>query len=182
MRKTALALALIAGLPAHAHAQEFTTFYGKGVSNNPNADLSVYSLSWKSGRVAGVPLRTHVMTGEAYGDAKPRLHATGEHAGGGGARPFKFAGIGKEIELSKGAFFVNLGAGVAVLSRTSDAAEYAATTYTTLTAGIRYKAFAVSFGRWHAQAPKLHDPWSGQQYDAPTFQGVRMSVHFNLAE
>ena len=161
---------------------ELNILYGKGVSHNPNMDLSMYSLSWRSGAIGDRKLRTSVFTGEAYG-----------FTGVGGARPFKMWGIGKEIEFSEelnyiipgyrknsGEVFMRLGTGVAVFSRTVDAEQYGMAPYGQVSVGISYRSASISFSRFHASKSGISDPWTHQEYDAPTFQGFMISTKFAL--
>lgn len=181
-----LMLVVILFVASSTHAQELTTFYGKGVSHNPNSDMAIHSLAWNSGRVFGVPLSTRIVSGEVIGDAAASLVRPGDtsavrtEAVGGGARPFKFLGMGKEIEITHGRTFCSIGAGAAVAARTTDATQYGALGYTLMACGIRIRGVSISFARFQGTAPNLSDPWTARSYDAPVFQGFQISARFNM--
>lgn len=174
-------------VPGSAYGQELAAFYGKGVSSNPNADMSAYTLSWKSGRIFGVPANMHIITGEAYGEEYPQKDL--ENAPwpgqpyvyyGGGARAFKFLGIGKGIDVSYRAMFCTVNVGAAVFSRTADVAQYSIAPYNLVACGVQFKSYTLSLGRFGASKTGLSDPWTGKDYDAPAFQGFRVSISFDL--
>jgi hypothetical protein len=171
MKPTKLAVAVVLALAAPiGQAQEVGIFYGKGTSNNPNADMSLYSLAYHSGALAGMPARTVLFTGEVFGDASQ----------GRGARPFKFLGVGKDLTIGKGVITCTIGGGVYASSRTVDTTEYGLSTYTSAACGMTIRGVQIAVGRFQGQAPGLKDPWGNGKYDAPVFQGLRVSVDLDI--
>lgn len=171
-------------LPAsNAAGQELATFWGKGTSSNPNADMSYYAVSWDSGRIASARTRTHIITGEVYGESGSQLidlgAATGPTVVGGGARPFKFAGIGKSATLAYRSTFCTLGGGAALFARTADKTQYGVAPYYEIACGVTVKGYTIALGRFAAGRPGLNDPWTGRDYDAPVFQGLRVGFEFD---
>ncbi len=188
--KTTLVLAITIALSPVAHAGEIdlSAIYGKGVSSNPNADLSAYSVSWPSGRLFGQRLSSVVMLGETYGEQYPQKDLANEpwpgqpHVYyGGGAKAFKFVGVGKEITFNYSHLFTSIGVGVLGVSRTADVAQYSSTWYSAVAIGLQYKNVSIAIVRFTGGAPGLSDPWTGEDYDAPAYQGFQVKVGFNLS-
>ena len=183
------ALLLVLPLAAQATEIDLSTIYAKGVSHNPNADLSVYALSWHSGRLFGSKLRTTLALGETYGEQyaqKDLTNAPGRNQPhiyyGGGAKAFKFLSIGKEYTLDYRHAFVSVGVGAMLTSRTADADQYGATWYNTIALGLKYKHVSIAIVRFTGGAPGLSDPWTNEVYDAPVYQGFQFKAGFSLTK
>lgn len=165
-----------------AAAAEMSAFYGKGTSSNPNADMSAYQIAWDSGALFGRQLKTVIITGEVYGEAASQFVNLGGTIGptvvGGGARPFKFLGIGKSITARYRNTSCTLSAGAALFARTADKTQYGVAPYYDMSCGVTIKTYTMSIGRFTAREPGLSDPWTGVEYDAPVFQGIRISFDF----